>query len=135
MQRIVFLIAGAAALTGCTMGPPQGDAMAGQQQLAQLLAGKVAGPRVECVPTFHAGSGTVLTPQAIALDVNPGLTYVSNTAGSGCEGIVGTRYSLVTTSHGTTGLCAGDQVQIRDLQTGLFAGACTLEPFVPYRRP
>ena len=134
MRKLALLAAGCS-LAACAANPSQDDRMAAQQHLAALLAGKVADRQVECVPDYHSSSRTILTPQAIAFEANPGLVYVSSTAGNGCEGIVGSRYSLVTTSHGTSGICAGDQVQVRDLQTGLMAGACTLQPFVPYKRP
>jgi hypothetical protein len=133
MRKFAVLIAGAA-IAGCTTNPPQADMAAAQQHLAQLLAGKAPGPVVECVPAYHANASSVITPQALAFEPNPGRIYVSSTAGSGCEGVGGPNLSVVSNSHGSS-LCAGDVVQIRDLQTGLMAGSCALRPFVPYSRP
>ena len=134
MRKLVLLSAGAA-LAACTTAPPQDQRAAAQQQLAQLLAGKVAGAPVECIPNYHTSSPSVITPTAIAFQATPGRIYVSNTVGSGCEGVGGPAYSLATTQHGTSTLCAGDLVQIRDLQAGTMAGSCSLTQLVPYTTP
>ena len=133
MRKFALLIA-PAAVAACTTSPPQDERLAAQQHLNQLLAGKVAGGPIQCIPDYHTSSPSVITPDALAFQPNPGRIYVSSTAGSGCEGVAGQTYSLVTTSRGPSGLCAGDAVQIRDLHTGVMAGACTLSPFVPYTR-
>ncbi|MGZ2411919.1 hypothetical protein ACUXST_001340 [Sphingomonas sp. F9_3S_D5_B_2] len=133
MRTIALLIAGAT-LVGCTTATSQPDSAAAQQRLDQLLAGKVVGPPVDCIPAYLKNTGTVITPRALAFEAS-GRVYVSSTAGSGCEGVSGQNYSLVTTTHGPSGLCAGDIAQLRDLQTGVTAGSCSLSPFVPYSRP
>jgi hypothetical protein len=122
------------ALAACTAAPAPPEAAVAEHQLNALLAGKVAGPPTECIPTTQASSHSLISPGAIAFSSNPGRVYVSNVAGSGCEGLSDPRYSLVSTSHGST-LCSGDIVQVRDLQTGAMAGACSLGPFTPYTRP
>ena len=135
MRKLVLLTAGVA-LTGCTTAPPPQDSRAAaQQHLAQMLAGKVAGAPVECIPNYQASAPSVITPTAIAFQATPGRIYVSNSVGSGCEGIGGPSYSLATTQHGTSTLCAGDIVQIRDLQAGTLAGSCSLTQLVPYTTP
>jgi hypothetical protein len=122
------------ALAACTAAPPPPQAAVAQHQLNALLAGKVAGPPTECIPTSQASSHSLISPGAIAFSTNPGKVYVSNVAGSGCEGLSDPRYSLVSTSHGSS-LCSGDVVQVRDLQTGVMVGACSLGPFTPFTRP
>jgi hypothetical protein len=123
------------ALAACTAGPPPPpEGVMAQQQLNVLLAGKVAGRPTECIPTMQANSPSFIAPGAIVFSPNPGRAYVSNVAGTGCEGLANPRYSLVSSSHGSS-LCAGDIVQVRDLQTGVMAGACSLGPFTPFTRP
>ena len=122
------------ALAACTAGPPPPEGVMAQQQLNVLLAGKVAGRSTECIPTMQANSPSFIAPGAIVFSPNPGRAYVSNVAGTGCEGLANPRYSLVSSSHGSS-LCAGDIVQVRDLQTGVMAGACSLGPFTPFTRP
>jgi hypothetical protein len=133
-MRTLPIIVAAAAVAGCTAAAgPNPDAIQADQRLQAVLAGKVAGPPTNCLPSYAPGhANSLIAPGAIAFRINPGLTYVSNVTGTGCENASGPNYSLVTRSYGT--LCSGDQVQIRDLQTGVMVGACTLQTFVPYSR-
>lgn len=121
-----------AALAGCTGTSPSAT-MQTDAQLQQLLAGKSAGAPVSCIPRIQAGpSASVATPSTLAFRVNPGLIYINNVEESGCADAANPNYSLVTTSHGSD-LCSGDRVEVRDLVTHGFHGACTLSNFVPYR--
>jgi hypothetical protein len=122
-----------AALAACTTAPPPPEGVVAQNRLNTLLAGKIAGPPAECIPTVQAGSPSFIAPGAIAFSSNPGKVYVSDVRGSGCEGLASPRYSLVSTSHGSS-LCSGDIVQVRDLQTGVMVGTCSLGAFTPYTR-
>ena len=133
MRNLTFLAAGLA-LAACTTTPSQDDRTIAQEHLAALLAGKVAGPPMECVHGYEAGAHSLLAPQAIAIDPSPARVYVSSTAGTGCEGITGPSYYFVSKSHGPSGLCAGDIVQIRDFRTRAMVGTCSLAPFIPYTR-
>src|SRR4051794_32372829 len=85
MHKFSMVAAGAAALVGCTQAPaPQG--MVADQKLQAVLAGKVAGPAVSCIPAYQTGNTPVLiAPDALAFRVNPGLVYVTNVQGTGCE--------------------------------------------------
>jgi hypothetical protein len=121
-------------LAGCTQAPPVRQGMAADQKLQTMLTGKVAGAPVNCIPAYRAGGApSVVTPGAVAFAVNPGLIYVSNVQGSGCEDAADPDNILVTKSYGSLGLCSGDTLEIRDLQTKTIRGACTLSEFVPYR--
>lgn len=134
MHRIALLLAGAA-LASCAAPPPGPTAsdLQSQNQLQAMLAGKVAGPSMSCIPQYHSSASSIVAPGAFAFRVNPGLVYVMNTAGTGCEGLTDPRYALVVTSHGPNTLCSGDIVQVRDLQAGTLVGSCTLGNFTPYR--
>ena len=96
-----------------------------------VLAGKVAQAPRDCIPNTQAGSPSIITPDAIAFQVNPGLVYVSSVTESGCEGASDPTYTLVTRSNGPS-LCSGDRVEIHDPHTRVLVGACTLSPFTPY---
>lgn len=135
MHRITFVLAGAAlmGLASCTTGAMEPSGLQAQQKLQALLAGKVAGTPTSCIPNYNASASTLLAPDAIAFRVNPALVYVSNTAGSGCQGITDSRLAVVVNSHGPTSLCSGDIAQIRDLQAGTLVGSCSLGEFTPYR--
>ena len=134
MRKLILIFAGAA-LASCASAPPQAtNAAIAQQRLAALLAGKTAGQPVDCIPEYHSGSAATLTAHAIAFDVNPGKVYLSSTTGTGCEGLSDQMYTLVTTSHGPSGLCRGDIVKIVDRQVGTLVGGCSLASFVPYTK-
>jgi len=136
MRTLILTAAAAAAVASCTTAPPVPQAARAEQKLQQMLAGKVAGPPTGCISAIDAANASsTIAPNAIAFRVNPGLVYVSNTAGSACQGLAGDRYALVTRSSGPGGLCRGDIVQVRDLQTGIMVGSCSLGEFTRYSRP
>ena len=123
--------AAAAVLASCSTSPPVPAEVYGQQQLQSLLAGKVAGETTSCMPARLSSAPAIIAPNAIAFRVNSGSVYVSNTAGMGCESLAGTQDTLVTRSMGA-GLCSGEIVEVRNLQTGTTVGSCTLGEFVRY---
>ncbi len=134
-MRNLILVSAGMALASCTTAPtPSANDIYAQQRLAALLAGKVAGPPVDCIPGYQANMSATLTPQAIAFQANPSRVYVTNTAGTGCDGLSDQTYTLVTTSRGPGGLCRGDIVKIIDRQVGTMMGSCSLGSFVTYTR-
>jgi hypothetical protein len=127
--------AAGALIAGCTQAPPPPQSAQGSDRLQQLLAGKAAGPATNCIPGFKAGGApSFVTPTQAVFEINPGLIYVSDIRGSGCEDAADPSNILVTRSYGSLGLCQGDTMRILDLQTKVVKGACTLSEFVPYRR-
>lgn len=131
-MRSISLLVGAGILASCTTSPPAPSGMEAQARLQQMLAGKVAGAPMSCIPDYHSSASTLMAPGAIAFRVNPGLVYVMNTAGTGCEGLTNPHNTLVVKSHGPNTLCSGDTVEIRDLQAGMLVGSCLLGEFTPY---
>jgi len=135
MSRFPRIAAAAALMAGCTQAPPPPQGVQGSARLQQLLAGKVAGAPINCIPGFRAGGApSFVTPTQAVFVVNPSLVYVSDVQGSGCEDAADPSNILVTKSSGALGLCQGDTMRILDLQTKVIKGACTLSEFVPYRR-
>jgi|KBSMisStaDraftv2_1062788.scaffolds.fasta_scaffold10890_3 hypothetical protein len=134
MRNSLIILAASAVMAGCTQAPPPGQgAAAADTRLEALIAGKVAGPPVSCLPSIY--NSTVkqeITSTAIAFVASPGLVYVNDVRGSGCEGTNGPMDSLVRKSHGSD-LCSGDIVEIRDLQANTSHGSCSLSAFVPYQ--
>jgi hypothetical protein len=62
------------------------------------------------------------------------LVYLTDTKGTGCEGLGAFNHTLVTTSRGSSGLCTGDIVSIVDSSTGVHVGNCSIGPLVAYRK-
>lgn len=133
MRKMTMIAATAAAVAGCTQAPPVSQGAQANQRLQALLAGKVAQAPRDCIPATQAGSPSIVTPDAVAFTVNPGLVYVSSVTGSGCEDASNQTYTLVTRSNGP-GLCSGDRLEIHDPHTRVLVGACTLSQFTPYAR-
>jgi hypothetical protein len=133
-MKHLAVILGAAALGSCMAGPPRSANADAQVKLAQMLAGKTAQPS-SCIPQYRASSPALVAPTAIAFEVNPSLVYVSDVAGTGCEGLSGPNYTLITKSYGASGLCSGDVVQIVDHSSGQMMGSCSLGPITAYRQP
>lgn len=134
-MKSLAIILGAAMLGSCSTAPASPTGAQAEEQLARVLAGKTAGPATSCMPEYKTSLPSVIAPRAIAFRASPGLVYVSDVAGTGCEGLTGSNYSLVTSSRGANGLCSGDIVQIVNSTTGQMVGSCALGPIVPYRAP
>jgi hypothetical protein len=131
-MRTLLIIAGAAAaLAACTQAPPPSAyGPQADQRLQAMLMGKTAAPS-GCIPHYRAGRPSLVTPGAIAFQVDPGLVYVSNVQDTGCADLANPNNTLVSTSNGP-GLCSGDTVRIYDVHTRVLEGACTLGPIVAY---
>ncbi|SOB87292.1 hypothetical protein SAMN06297144_2420 [Sphingomonas guangdongensis] len=101
------------------------------QELAKLLAGRVAGEPVNCIdPTWNATS-TIIDGKAIVYRVGSKL-YV-NTPRAGAESLRDDDI-LLTRIWGTR-LCSIDNVQLIDRNARFPRGFVILDKFVPYTKP
>ena len=134
MRSISLLLIGAA-IVGCTTGAAEQPirTAAKQRQYDQLLAGKVAGPPVSCLPTFRQDDMVVIDDRTIAFRQGSAHTYVNHMQG-GCSNLGG-GYALVTRSFGGSQLCRGDIAQVVDLTNRMTVGSCVFGDFIPYSRP
>lgn len=133
-MKTLAVVLGAAMLSSCMAGPPRSDNADAQQKLNLMLAGMTARPS-GCIPEYRSSVPALVAPRSIAFQVNRSRVYVSDIAGTGCEGLSNPNYTLVTKSFGGTGLCSGDTVQIIDPHSRQMMGSCTLGPIVAYSRP
>ncbi len=131
MMRI-FTFAAIAALCACQTAatePTQRSARA-QKTYDGMLAGKVAGEPVRCLPTFRSNDLVAIDENTILF--RDGRTvYVNHPLGN-CYGLGRFNNTLVTKTLGGN-LCRGDLARVVDLTTGVNAGNCALGDFVPYR--
>ena len=134
MRNILLVGLSTAMIAGCTTSPSASDTQVADAKIQQMVAGKVASAPMSCIPEYQSSTSSTVGSHAIAFDVNPALVYLSDTTGTGCEGLSDPTNSLIIKSRGPTGLCSGDQVQVRNLHTGIMVGACTLGDFVRYTR-
>lgn len=105
--------------------------LSGQEQLARLLEGRVAGEPVNCIALPRVTSSTVIDKTAIVYD--SGSTRYVQQPKSGAEAL-DSNDILITQVPGVQ-LCSIDVVQLRDRNGHFWRGFVGLDKFVPYRRP
>jgi hypothetical protein len=132
MRSISLLLIGAA-LAGCstTAQPPAMRSAENQAQLQRLLAGKVAGPPVSCLPNTRADDMTVIDEDTVVFRQSGNRVYVGHMAG-GCSMLGHAGYALLTKQLGSSGLCHGDIATVVDTHNGFTVGSCVIGDFVPY---
>ena len=114
-----------------TASQPTRSAQA-EADLAKALAGRVAGPPVRCISTYHADDMQIIDDWTI-LFKDGRTTYVQTPRG-GCWGIAGHHNILISKPMPSTQLCSGDINRVVDLRTGMGGGSCVFSPFIPYTR-
>lgn len=138
MRGIPLLLLGAT-LASCTTAPadPQRSAK-NQARYEQLLAGKVAGPPMNCLPNYlNSSDMTVIDDNTIVFSRGgtSGPVYVAHMRGP-CTGLGGPGpNALVTRQVGASGLCSGDIATVQDTMAHITVGSCSFGEFVPYTRP
>jgi hypothetical protein len=133
-RTLGFCLSAAATLAACSTAPAEPTRSArAQKELADALAGRVAGKPVSCLPNYRANDMQIIDDWTILF--RDGRTiYVQNPRG-GCPGIGSQRNVLVTRLYGTAQLCSGDISHLVDLTSGIGGGACVFSEFVPYTKP
>ena len=131
--RLLGVVPVAALIAACAAQPMGPDRQArGQAQLAQALAGKVAGRPMSCLPNYRSMDMEVIDHDTILF--RDGRTvYVQNTNGGCYPHGTSVGYTLVTKQIGGGGNCRGDIAHVVDSSTGAFAGTCSFSDFIPYR--
>ena len=135
-MRGIFLLLIGGALVACTTTAAQQQPMRSaqsQKQYDQLLAGKVAGAPLSCLPTFRSSDMVVIDERTVAFRDGSSRVYVNHMQG-GCSNLGGP-YALVTRTFGGSQLCRGDIGQVVDLTNHFTVGSCVFGDFVPYSRP
>jgi hypothetical protein len=133
MRGLSALIVGAT-LAGCaaTAEQPMRSAQK-QQEYQRLIAGKVAGPPVSCLPTYNANDMIVIDEQTIAFRQGGNHVYIAHMPG-GCSNLGRPPYVMVTKQFGTAQLCRGDIARIVDTTNRITVGSCVFGDFTPYSR-
>jgi hypothetical protein len=134
MRGISFLLI-AATLGSCSTAPqPVTRGPSGQRAYEAILAGKVAGPPVSCLPNYNANDMSVIDGRTLGFRVGTGTTYLVHLS-EGC-GLLGSgNYALLSRQVGGLGLCRGDIQQVVDTMNHITVGSCTIGEIVPYTKP
>ena len=131
MRGLTIALLASATLAACTTAPePRMRAADAEAQLQKMLAGKVAGKPMTCLPSLRADNMTVIDDNTVLF--RDGRTvYRNDFGGLGCNRL-SAGYTLVTKTTGSN-LCSGDIGQVVDLANGMAIGGCAFGDFVPYR--
>ncbi len=133
MRGLSLLLIGAL-VAGCAASAEQPTRSAGKQkEYQQLLAGKVAGAPVSCLPEYRANDMIVIDEQTVVFRQGSNRLYVAHMPG-GCSNLGRASYTMVTRQVGSQGLCRGDIAQIVDPVNGITVGSCVFGDFTPYAR-
>lgn len=128
MKTIAIALTVAAALVGGTAVQAR-DKLSGEERLAKLLDGRVAGQPVDCISLHNARETRVIDKTAIVYD-SGNVIYVNRPSH---PQTLRSDDILVTKPTGSQ-LCRLDMVQTRDRSQFMFNGVVNLQQFVPYRR-
>lgn len=123
----LVLAAGAALLSTSAVGAK--TKLTGEERLAKILDGRVAGKPVDCIPLTSTRSTRIIDKTAIVYDAGRTI-YVNrpiNADNLDDDDI------LVTQLH-TSQLCRLDTVRLHDRSGFWYSGFVGLERFVPYRK-
>lgn len=104
--------------------------LTGEQQLAKMLEGRVAGEPVDCIHMPTVSSTRVIDKTAIVYDA--GSTLYVQRPRTGAESLDDDDV-LVTRLTGSQ-LCSVDTIQLHDRTGGFWRGFVGLDKFVPYKR-
>ena len=128
MRKLALVLAAATALlAGPALSAKQ--RLTGEQQLAKLLEGRVAGEPVSCIPLHRTSSSRIIDGTAIVYD--SGRTIYVNRPRHPQS--LDSDDVMVMRLHSSQ-LCRLDTVRLHDRSHYSFSGFVGLEDFVPYTR-
>lgn len=102
----------------------------GEQQLARILDGRVAGKPQDCIDLYTAHTSEIVDHTAIVYGSGP-ILWVNRPRDA--HDLISDRVMLTKTSGSQ--LCQMDLVKLKDPATLTISGFVTLDEFVPYSRP
>ena len=127
MRKLLPLIVGSVALIA---GPAQAKPVDHEAELAQAVAGRVAGEPVDCIDMHRVRSSHIIPGTAIIYDMG-GVLYVNRPRG-GAESM--DQWDIMVNRLWSSELCSIDTVQLIDQGSRMYSGTVFLGEFVPYRR-
>ncbi|MBX9885125.1 MAG: hypothetical protein K2X68_09150 [Novosphingobium sp.] len=125
------LVAAAGALMLAGAAADARPRLTGEEQLAKLLDGRVAGKPVNCITVPYVQSTQVVDKTAIVY--GSGSTIYVQRPRTGAASLDSN--SILVTQLTTSQLCSIDVVQLRDRNGWFWRGFVALDQFVPYTRP
>ncbi|MEO7240673.1 MAG: DUF6491 family protein [Sphingomicrobium sp.] len=131
-MRSVSLMVMTAALAGCSTAPEPERSAKQEAHFQELIAGKVAGAPLSCLPSYRSRDNMVVVDDnTLVFRDGRRRVYVNHIVG-GCNNLSSGFYALVTRQYGGMGMCRGDIAEVADLTSGSIVGSCSLGDFIPY---
>ena len=121
-----LLVASLALATGSAQAKPADH----EAELAQAVAGRVAGRPVDCIDMHRVTSSHIIPGTAIVYDAGS-VVYVNRPRG-GAETM--DQWDIMVNRLYSSELCSIDTVQLIDQSSHMYSGTVFLGEFVPYRR-
>lgn len=131
-------ICAAALMSGCApagSAEPRAEALTPKQMeiMDKQLAGKVAGPPVNCLNANSRSYQTIRVSDDVLLYRASGNLVYRNQLKGSCPGLARDNDIMVIRSYGT-GTCKGDFFHLVDRASGIRGPTCVFGEFVPYRK-
>ncbi len=131
-MRMRYFTIAAAVLGAAAHASPASDAAQAkaEAEITKILAGRVPGKPVSCIPLTNLGPSQTVDRTAIIY--GQGRTLYLNRLPHGCPGLTHFSYPVVKTS--LSQLCSTDILTIVDQGSHMTTGSCGLGEFVPYTK-
>lgn len=136
-MRSIPLLVAVGLLASCANAPPPPQMVrspSGQRAYAMLLAGKVPGRPMSCLPNYLSREQSIIDGRTLAYRVGSRTTYVVHLS-PGCEALGSGNYALLSRQVGGQGMCGGDIEQVVDTLNHMTVGSCTITDVIPYNKP
>ncbi len=132
-MRIRSFLLATAMFGAAAHASPASDAASvkAEAEITRILAGRVPGKPVSCIPLTNLGPSQTVDRTAIIY--GQGRTLYLNRLPNGCPGLTHFTYPVVKTS--LSELCSADILTIVDQGSHMTMGSCGLGEFVPYTKP
>lgn len=130
MRKHLGALAVIAAAAGLVAAPLEAARPTGEERLAKLIEGRVAGEPKRCIFTPGNGNLTVIDKTAIVYKQGRRV-WVNRTA---YPQDIDEDDILIIRKFGTSNLCRTDMITLADRYSGMFSGAIFLGDFVPYEK-
>ena len=130
MKTLAMILAGAAlALTGTATVSAKSLAERGEERLAKMLEGRVAGEPVNCIYTTRSNKLEVIENVGLVYDAGDTI-YVARPTNPKSLG----RTDVLVMERFGSQLCDTDMIRTVDRYAGYVTGVVFFDGFVPYRR-
>ncbi len=130
LSRVLTAAALAALTLSLSTAAPARERLRGEALVDKLVAGRVAGPPVDCIQLYNVRSTTIVDKTAILYDTGS-VIYVNRPRG-GADSLDDDDI-MVTNLHSSS-LCRIDIVNMQERTSFMYSGFVALGDFIPYRK-